>query len=73
MNYIDSNICHGISLKNPSDNVGTRTCIAGIRSQQKCYIPSTMDYLNTRTSTLPCAIKIPDDAFPLQKKQLKLK
>ena len=23
--------------------------------------------LNTRTSTLPCAIKIPDDAFPLKK------
>ena len=29
-NYIDSNICHGISLKKPSGN-------AGIRSQQKCY------------------------------------
>ena len=36
-NYIDSNICHGISLKKPSGNVGTRTCVAGIRSQQKCY------------------------------------
>ena len=37
VNYIDSNICHGISLKKPSGNVGTRTCVAGIRSQQKCY------------------------------------
>ena len=36
-NYIDSNICHGISLKKPSGNVGTRTCVAGIRNQQKCY------------------------------------
>ena len=35
--YIDSNICHGISLKKPSGNVRTRTCVAGIRSQQKCY------------------------------------
>ena len=37
VNYIDSNICHGISLKKPSGNVGTRTCVAGISSQQKCY------------------------------------
>ena len=37
INYIDSNICDGISLKKPSGNVGTRTCFAGIRSQQKCY------------------------------------
>ena len=35
--YIDSNICHGISLKKPSGSVGTCTCVAGIRSQQKCY------------------------------------
>ena len=29
-------------MKKPSDNVGTRTCVAGISSQQKCYIPSTI-------------------------------
>ena len=28
-----------ISLKKPSANVGTRTCVAGISSQQRCYIP----------------------------------
>ena len=39
-NYIDSNIFHGISLKKPSGNVGTRTCVTSISSQQKCYIPS---------------------------------
>ena len=31
-----------ISLKKPSGNVGTRTCVAGIRSQQRCYIPLTI-------------------------------
>ena len=29
-------------MKKPSGNVGTRTCVAGISSQQKCYIPSTI-------------------------------
>ena len=27
------------SLKKPSGHVGTRTCVAGISSQQTCYIP----------------------------------
>ena len=33
-----SNICHGTSLKKPSGNVGTRTSVAGISSQQTCFI-----------------------------------
>ena len=40
--YIDSNICHGNIIEKPSGNVGTRTCIAGISSQQRCYIPLTI-------------------------------
>ena len=35
---IYSNICHGTSLKKPSGNVGTRTSVAGISSQQTCFI-----------------------------------
>ena len=38
INYIYSNICHGTSLKKPSGNVGTRTSVAGISSQQTCFI-----------------------------------
>ena len=29
--------CHGTSLKKTSGHVGTRTCVAGISSQQTCY------------------------------------
>ena len=32
-----------ISLKKPSGNVGTRTCVAGISSQQRCYYDFSYD------------------------------
>ena len=55
INYIDSNICHGISLKKPSGNVGTRTCVAGIRSQQKCY---ALDHHNKNSVSYDVRINI---------------
>ena len=39
-----------MSLKKPSGNVGTRTCVFCISSQQKCYVqeskPSYIPYVN---------------------------
>ena len=42
-----------ISLKKTFGNVGTRTCVAGISSQQRCYIPLTITHPQVRVPTLP--------------------